>query len=86
MVTRERRVWSGPEVVTGRARGGAQVCKQGKTLSADQAALLRHFDIKMARFKMFLAAEWVKDGERLPSLWRQPSAGRGVNRKPNYPG
>jgi len=63
-----------------------QVCKQGKTLSADQAALLRHFDIKMARFKMFLAAEWVKDGERLPSLWRQPSAGRGVNRKPNYPG
>lgn len=41
-----------------------QVCKQGKKLSADQAALLRHFDVKMARFKMFLAAEWVKeDGE-----------------------
>jgi hypothetical protein len=43
-----------------------QVCKQGKKLSADQAALLRHFDVKMARFKMFLAAEWVKEGAGPP--------------------
>lgn len=40
-----------------------QVCKAGAKLSADQAALLRHFDIKMAKFKMYLVCKWTKEGE-----------------------
>ena len=33
-----------------------QLCEEGKALSPDQAALLRHFHIKMATFRLKLKA------------------------------
>ncbi len=38
------------------------VCKEGDTLSSNQAALLRVFDIKMAAFKMYPAGCWTAEG------------------------
>lgn len=38
------------------------VCREGETLSANQAAVLRIFDVKMAAFRMRLLACWSADG------------------------
>lgn len=40
------------------------VCREGKPLDPNQAAVLRVFDVKMAAFKMKLLAMWSADGER----------------------
>ena len=40
------------------------VCREGETLSANQAAVLRIFDVKMAAFRMRLLACWSADGAR----------------------
>ena len=40
------------------------VCREGETLSANQAAVLRIFDVKMASFRMRLLACWSADGAR----------------------
>ena len=37
---------------------GLQVCKEGQTLNSHQAALLRHFDVKMAVFRLKLVGVW----------------------------
>jgi len=39
------------------------VCREGETLSANQAAVLRIFDVKMAAFRMRLIACWQSDGK-----------------------
>jgi hypothetical protein len=39
-----------------------QVCKKGSVLDPNQVAILRVFDIKMAKFKLKLLAVW--EGER----------------------
>ena len=39
------------------------VCREGETLSANQAAVLRVFDVKMAAFRMRLIACWQFDGK-----------------------
>jgi len=44
------------------------VCKEGAKLSADQAALCRHFDLKMAKFKMFLVCQWTKEGAEIMEI------------------
>jgi hypothetical protein len=36
-----------------------QVCEEGKPLTSNQAALLRHFNVKMATFRMKLKARVV---------------------------
>ena len=40
------------------------VCREGEMLSANQAAVLRIFDVKMAAFRMRLLACWTADGAR----------------------
>jgi hypothetical protein len=42
------------------------VCRDGETLSANQAAVLRIFDVKMAAFRLRLLACWHADGASLP--------------------
>jgi len=49
------------------------VCKEGDTLSSNQAALLRVFDIKMAAFKMYPAGCWTAEGGT-QSLLHPPAA------------
>ncbi len=46
------------------------VCREGETLSANQAAVLRIFDVKMAAFRLRLIACWQSDGE--PSACQAP--------------
>ena len=41
------------------------VCREGETLGAHQAAVLRIFDVKMAAFRMRLLACWHADGAPL---------------------
>lgn len=41
------------------------VCREGETLGAHQAAVLRIFDVKMAAFRMRLLACWHADGALL---------------------
>lgn len=43
------------------------VCREGETLSANQAAALRIFDVKMAAFRMRLIACWQSDGKPVPA-------------------
>lgn len=51
-----------------RRRPPPQVCKEGKALSPDQAALLRVFEIKMAVFRFTLLAAWSAEGDAYESL------------------
>jgi mRNA turnover protein 4 len=44
------------------------VCREGKTLDANAAALLRVFEIKMATFRFELVAAWSADGDKYESL------------------
>ncbi len=44
------------------------VCRDGETLSANQAAVLRIFDVKMAAFRLRLLACWHADGAPPPCL------------------
>lgn len=39
------------------------VCKQGQTLTADQAHLLKHFGEQMADFKLILVSLFQKGGK-----------------------
>jgi len=45
-----------------------QVAKVGAKVSSDQAALLRHFDLKMAKFKMYLVGHWNKADSKYTEL------------------
>ena len=38
------------------------VCQQGDTLTSNQAALLRVFDVKMAAFRMYPVGCWLAEG------------------------
>ena len=49
------------------------VCKEGDTLSSNQAALLRVFDVKMAAFKMYSVGCWTAEGG-IQSLLHPPAA------------
>jgi hypothetical protein len=45
-----------------------QVCREGKLLDPNQAALLRVFEIKMATFRFTLLAAWSEDGDAFEVL------------------
>ncbi|KAJ3413262.1 mRNA turnover 4 [Chytridiales sp. JEL 0842] len=55
-----------------------QVCKQGEILSANQAQVLKHLNLKMAVFKLRVLGRWT-DGvfERLVSEEEQEAEGEG---------
>ena len=38
------------------------VCQKGDTLTSNQAALLRVFDVKMAAFRMYPVGCWLAEG------------------------
>ena len=38
------------------------VCRAGDTLTSNQAALLRVFEVKMAAFRMYPIAQWKAEG------------------------
>lgn len=44
------------------------ICKEGATLSTDQAHLLRLFGVGMAEFSVRLVAGWVKRGQAWTEL------------------
>ncbi|GBF93536.1 hypothetical protein Rsub_06256 [Raphidocelis subcapitata] len=44
------------------------VCREGKALDPNQAALLRVFEVKMATFRFTLLAAWSADGDEYESL------------------
>jgi mRNA turnover protein 4 len=46
------------------------VCRAGKPLDPNQAALLRVFEVKMATFRFSLVAAWRADGDAYESLAR----------------